>query len=120
MEKILNNGLILPQSGYEITSKEEMSYEEGGWVAEAACIVGLVSKLVLVCDALFNWRLPAWARWSIWGLSVVCDVVGALSLAKHMTTYSLKGALHKIVPAAYKTASKLNDVCKALDCSFNI
>lgn len=30
MEQILNNGLILPQSGYEITSKEEMSYEDGG------------------------------------------------------------------------------------------
>ena len=60
-------------------------------------------------------NMTIWARWSIWGLSVVCDVVGALSLAKHMTTYSLKGALHKIVPAAYKTASKLNDVCKALD-----
>ena len=29
MEKVLNNGLILPQSGYEITSKEEMSYEDG-------------------------------------------------------------------------------------------
>ena len=27
MEQILNNGLILPRSGYEITSKEEMSYE---------------------------------------------------------------------------------------------
>ena len=29
MEKIFNNGLILPQSGHEITSKEEMSYDDG-------------------------------------------------------------------------------------------
>lgn len=35
MEQILNNGLILPQSGYEITSKEEMSYEDGGFYFDA-------------------------------------------------------------------------------------
>ena len=29
MEQILKNELILPKSGYEITSKEEMSYEDG-------------------------------------------------------------------------------------------